>query len=173
MNKNKNQAETFRRLVTPYINTLYKTAFRLTGSNEHAEDLVQDLLVKLYPKTEEIEKIQKLSPWLKKALYRQFIDWIRKRKTRPEGLLSQPEAGVEYMQTDNPDPEVLAQRANDRQRLQEALNRLDPENRSLVLMHLVEGYTLSELEKFFGVSSETLKTRIRRAKINLKNFLKM
>lgn len=66
---------------------------------------------------------------------------------------------------------MLAGRAEDWQRLREALDRLAPETRSLVLMHLVEGYSLAELEEIFGVSSQTLKTRLRRAKIRLKNFL--
>jgi RNA polymerase sigma-70 factor (ECF subfamily) len=48
---------------------------------------------------------------------------------------------------------------------------LGPENRSLVVMHLVEGYTLAELEEFFNVSAETLKTRLRRSKARLKKFL--
>ncbi|MFP4256022.1 MAG: RNA polymerase sigma factor [Desulfobacterales bacterium] len=78
MNKNENQADTFRRLVTPYLNTLYKTAFRLTGSNEQAEDLVQDLLVKLYPKTSELENIRHagidflVSPELAFVFYGQY-----------------------------------------------------------------------------------------------------
>jgi DNA-directed RNA polymerase specialized sigma24 family protein len=38
-------------------------------------------------------------------------------------------------------------------------------------MHLVEGYTLAELEEFFNVSAETLKTRLRRSKARLKKFL--
>ena len=49
--KKSTQAEIFEALLTPHINDLYKTAFRLSGTREAAEDLVQDVLVKLYPKT--------------------------------------------------------------------------------------------------------------------------
>lgn len=170
MSRHVKQAEIFRGLLAPHTSMLYKVALRLAGRSDGAEDLVQDLLVKLYPKTEEMQRIELLSPWLKKALYRLFIDKQRKRARRPRISDNRdPESGD--MHTQNPDPETLVRRAEDWQRLRAALDKLGPENRSLVLMHLVEGYSLAELEEIFGVSSQTLKTRLRRAKTSLKKIL--
>lgn len=171
MDKHTKQAETFRRIVAPHMNTLYRVARRLTGSSYDAEDLVQELLVKLYPKTDEMQKIELLSPWLKKALYRLFIDEKRKQARRPQGLSDRPDTETGDIKSKNPDPEILAMRAKDRQRLAEALDRLEPENRALVLMHIVEGYSLAELEEVFKTGPETLKTRLRRAKTRLKKIL--
>jgi RNA polymerase sigma-70 factor (ECF subfamily) len=163
--------DVFQSLIAPHLGMLYKAAWRLTGRADDAEDLVQELLVRLYPRTREMQKVELLAPWLKKALYRQFIDLQRKRTRRPEHYVHDFEVQVDEMQADNPDPEELAQRSADRQRLRAALQMLGPENRSLVVMHLVEGYTLAELEEFFNVSAETLKTRLRRSKARLKKFL--
>ncbi len=171
MDEHGKRADIFRRLFYPHMNTLYKAALRLTGRADDAEDLVQDLLVKLYPKTEQLQKIEALEPWLKKALYRQFIDGLRKRKTRPENFINASGRPADEMETGDPDPETLAQRAQDRQLVNEALYDLEPENRLLVIMHLVEGYRISELEEIFGIPAQTLKTRLRRAKIRLRNFL--
>ena len=160
-------------MLAPHLDSLYKAAWRLTGRKEDAEDLVQELLTRLYPKTREMQGVELLAPWLKKALYRQFIDMERKRARRPEHFLHASDIQVEEMHTDNPGPELLAQRAGDRQRLRAALHTLDPENRSLVLLHLVEGYTLSELEDVFQVPVQTLKTRLKRAKARLKKILQI
>ena len=52
----------FEQLVEPHLERLYKYAYRLTGQRDEAEDLVQDLLVKLYPRLEEMKQIDKLGP---------------------------------------------------------------------------------------------------------------
>lgn len=171
MPESRKQKDLFQSLVAPHMDTLFRAAWRLTGRADEAEDLVQELLVRLYPKTHQMQQVELLGPWLKKALYRQFIDLERKKARRPENFLDASDFQMDDLQGDNPDPELMAQRAGDRQRLRAALQTLDPESRSLVLMHLVEGYTLAELEETFKVSDQTLKTRLRRAKNRLKKFL--
>lgn len=105
MSRHAKQAEIFRGLVEPYTKTLYRAAWRLTGTPEDAEDLVQELLVRLYPKTKEMQKIEKLLPWLKKALYRLFIDEKRKHARRPRGHTGPPDTDTEEIPANNPDPD--------------------------------------------------------------------
>ena len=171
MKKRSADAEIFEQMLSPHLTALYKTAYRLTGSREDAEDLVQELLVKLYPKTRQMQGVEYLGPWLKKSLYRQFLDERRKQGRRPEHFIQDSKSEVDSMGTNNADPEVFAQRAGDRRHLENALEALSFENRSLVLMHWVEGYTLTEMAEIFEAPSQTLKTRLRRAKIRLKNLL--
>ncbi len=161
----------FQRLVEPHMNSLFQVAWRLTGSSDEAEDLVQDLLVRLYPKTGQMQEVQLLGPWLKKALYRQFLDMQRKKVRRPENFLSASNPQMDDLEAEEGDPVLMAQRAADQRRLRQALRALDPESRSLVLMRLVEGYSLVELEEIFKVPHETVKTRLRRAKAKLKKIL--
>ena len=164
-------AQIFEQMLRPHVITLYKTAYRLTGNREDAEDLVQDLLVKLYPKTREMQAVTYLGPWLKKSLYRQFLDGRRKKERRPEHFVQDVKGEVDSMGANHADPEVFAQRAGDRRRLEEALAAIADESRSLVLMHLVEGWTLAEVAEVSGLPLQTLKTRLRRAKIRLKKLL--
>lgn len=171
MKRRSPDAEIFEQMLSPHVITLYKTAYRLTGSREDAEDLVQDLLVKLYPKTRKMQAVDHLGPWLQKSLYRQFLDKRRKKERRPEHFIQDSKGEVDSMGTSDADPEIFAQRAGDRRRLEKALDALQVESRSLVLMHLVEGYTLSEIAEISGLPLQTLKTRLRRAKIRLKKIL--
>ena len=164
-------AQIFEQMLRAHVITLYKTAYRLTGNREDAEDLVQDLLVKLYPKTREMQAVTYLGPWLKKSLYRQFLDGRRKKERRPEHFVQDVKGEVDSMGANHADPEVFAQRAGDRRRLEEALAAIADESRSLVLMHLVEGWTLAEVAEVSGLPLQTLKTRLRRAKIRLKKLL--
>ena len=171
MNQRKTQAEQFEQLLAPHMNMLYKTAWRLVGSSDEAEDLVQQVLVKLYPKTAKMQTIDRLAPWLKQVLYREFIDNFRKKSRRPENFLSTRGNPIEHFGENEHNPEKLVERAGNAQRVQAALDKLDGDNRALILMHLVEGYTLAELGEIFYAPPETLKTRLRRAKARLKKLL--
>ncbi|MEW6076665.1 MAG: RNA polymerase sigma factor [Thermodesulfobacteriota bacterium] len=157
--------------MTPFMPILFKAAWRLTGRSDEAEDLVQQVLVKLYPKTEEMQAIEHLGPWLKKVLYREFVDGWRKKSRRPEHYLSDSRNDVSALQAEEDNPETLAERASDHQRVREALDALKGSDRTLIIMHLIEGYTVGEMQEFFHAPAETIKTRLRRARNHLKKFL--
>lgn len=171
MRKPKTQAARFEQLVAPHMNTLYKAAWRLVGKAEEAEDLVQQVLEKLYPQTKKMATIEQLGPWLKKVLYREFIDNYRKRVRRPEYYPAEGKDVVENLREPENNPEILVMRAEQHQRVLQALDNLDNDNRALIVMHLAEGYTLAELAEIFQVPAETLKTRLRRARARLKKNL--
>ena len=171
MSKQETRAAIFEGLVVPHMPGLYKTAWRLTGRLDEAEDLVQQVLVKLYPRTEKMQDVERLGPWLKKVLYREFIDGLRKRSRRPEHYLSDTPDDIDVHQAEADAPEDLAIRAADRQRVREALAALKEQDRLLIIMHLVEGYTLTEMNEILHAPVQTIKTRLRRARARLKKNL--
>jgi RNA polymerase sigma factor (sigma-70 family) len=170
-------ASNFEDLLRPHVEYLYRLAWRFTGSNSDAEDLVQDVLVKLFPRTREMLEVERLRPWLARVLYRQYVDVIRKRARSPVVSLV-PDADAE----DNPldavpvvgnGPEEAAERSGLRERLLAALRRLNPEQRAVVVMHDVEGYSLEELEALLETPLGTLKSRLHRARRALRALLPM
>ncbi|MFQ5488882.1 MAG: RNA polymerase sigma factor, partial [Gammaproteobacteria bacterium] len=68
----------FERLLRPHLEQLYRLAYRFTGNATDAEDLVQDLLIKIYPRREELKQVEKLRPWLARVMYNLFIDHKRR-----------------------------------------------------------------------------------------------
>ena len=78
------RATRFEELIRPHVMPLYEAAYRFLGNRSDAEDLVQDLLVKLYPRTDEMGAVRELRPWLMRVLYRQFIDSVRNRSRTPD-----------------------------------------------------------------------------------------
>ena len=171
MDRQNKQAAVFEALVVPHMSMLYKTAWRLTGRPDEAEELVQQVMVKLYPRTVEMQDIERLGPWLKKVLYREFVDAWRKKIRRPEHYLSDTPDDIGVIGADVDNPEALIERASDQQRVRAALDSLREQDRTLIIMHLVEGYTLPELQDFFNEPRETIKTRLRRARGRLKKKL--
>jgi len=163
--------EQFEALLQPHLQQLYKLAYRFTGQRADAEDLVQDIVVKLYPRLQEMQNIEKLSPWLARVLYRHFVDRIRSKQRSPLHLVTEDEPELEQHQDNIPDPAGNTETTLLQSRLQLALEQLNDNQRALVILHDVEGYTLNEIHIMHDVSIGTLKSRLNRARTRLRELL--
>ena len=84
----------FETLLYPHLQRLYRRAYRFTGSRDDAEDLVQDLLIKLLPQEKRLAEVQALAPWLARALYHLYVDDIRRRSRSATSLAATNDADV-------------------------------------------------------------------------------
>ncbi len=169
------QTADFESILRPHMQRLYRVAYRLTGNGDDAEDLVQDVLVKLYPKSKTLLEIEKLGPWLAKVLYRTFLDQQRKNKRSPLSLVVKGQNEefdiIDFQASPSAGPEESTAEKEKRARLQAAINSLNEDQQHLCLLYYVEGYTLAELEEILDTPVGTLKSRIHRARAQLRNFL--
>ena len=161
----------FEQLLQPHLKQLYRLAYRFTGNRDDAEDLVQDLLLKLYPRMQELQSIEKPGPWLARVLYRQYIDRIRRQQRSPVQLMDNEEAVYETHSSSDAQPmEVVDNEFKNRQ-LQQALQQLNEDQRLAIMLHDVEGYSLQEIQQMLDVSQGTLKSRLSRARSKLRENL--
>src|SRR5574341_803556 len=175
--RNRAAASQFENLMRPHVEFLHRLAWRFTGNVADAEDLVQDLLLKLYPRAGELAGVDLLRPWLARVLYRQYVDLVRRRARSPGG---QPVDDAQA-EPDLPDalaaqddgPDDHAERGEWRECLLAALEELNPEQRVVVVMHDVEGYGLEELESILEAPLGTLKSRLHRARRRLRALIGM
>jgi RNA polymerase sigma factor (sigma-70 family) len=167
----------FEEILRPHVELLYRLAWRLTGSTADAEDLVQDVLVKLFSRTRELSAIDKLRPWLARVLYRQYVDLTRQRARSPI-----TQQATETEGDDDPldgiagtadGPEEHAERGELHERILYALGQLNPEQRAVISLHDIEGYSLVELETILETPLGTLKSRLHRARRQLRTLLSM
>lgn len=155
------QAKRFERAIGRELDHLRRLAIRLTGSRADAEDLLQDLMLRLQPRMGEVVALEKPRPWLSRVLYRLFVDDWRRRRSAPEIDASvEPDDGA----GDEVQPEDAFERGLTRARLQSALDRLPAFQREIIIMHDVEGYTLVEVAEITGTPTGTLKSRLHRAR---------
>lgn len=158
--------------MKPYIGHLYRVAYRLTGQQEAAEDLVQDIMLHFYPRLDELKKIASLKPWLTRSLYNRFIDNIRKDKRNPVADALE-DTVLETVTDQSPVPEHEVEQDLMQQRLEHALQQLNEDQRHVVMLHDMEGYTLTELADIMSVPVGTLKSRLHRARNSIRQSLEM
>jgi len=168
--------EAFSALLQPHFSRLYSLAYRLTGTRADAEDLVQDVLLKLYERRAELSAIRHLASWLGRVVYNQFIDYKRRYGRQPltlVGTTTELDAALEASggASQRDDPSRLSSRAQDHKALTLALDKLSEEHRLVLVMHDMEGYRLPELQQITGIAVGTLKSRLHRARARLKSLL--
>lgn len=168
----------FEQLVAPHLQKLYRLAYRFTGQVADAEDLLQDVLAKLYERRDELSSIDSLGPWLSRVLYNQFIDKQRQYARKHLRLVGAPGAAdgapddvLGNLESPEPGPATAAEQEIDITRLGQALAALSLEQRSVVMMHDAEGYKLSEIQRITGVPVGTLKSRLHRARARIRTLL--
>jgi RNA polymerase sigma factor (sigma-70 family) len=161
----------FVALLRPYVEGMYRLAYRFCGCREDAEDLVQDVLLKLYPRFQELRSIENLQSWLATVLYRQFVDRTRHSNRSPVQLTEDgdPPPLAEDRFANQPESLLLNHEAIDH--VQRALLQLNEDQRVLVVLHDVEGYKLTELQQMLDIPIGTLKSRLHRAREQLKKLL--
>ncbi len=166
--RRKDDASSFEVLVMPHVNNLYRLAYHYCGQQSDAEDLVQELLLKLIHRLDEMQKVEKLRPWLAKSLYHLFIDRVRQQQRRPESLL-QPDQleTLQNISDGGRSSEKLVLIDN----IEQALAQLNQKQRLLVVMHDIENYPLAELATIMDTPVGTLKSRLHRSRAKLREIL--
>lgn len=161
----------FEALIRPHLRELYTYAYRLCGNRERAEDVVQDLVTRLYQTRARLDEVEKLRPWLYKSLFRQYLNSRRSESRSPFGYLEADEAALDGLEDVHNTPETLTERHLQRVQLNRALYSLSPEFRDVLVMHDIEGFGVAEVAEILDIPVGTVKSRIHRARHNLRRQL--
>lgn len=168
-------ASEFAELLKPHLDRLYRLAFRLVGNRSDAEDLLQDVLIKLYERRDELTSIAELAPWLSRVLYNRFVDDARKHARKRLAAIDPDTLAEQRGDCDCDDGPLVAetQLAFDISRVRTAVAALSIDHRTVLLMHDAEGYKLEEIQLITGVPVGTLKSRLHRARARLRGLLEI
>ena len=171
-----NAAAEFDHLLRDHVPALYRSAYRWTGTVDRAEDLVQELLVRLYPKLDELRTLDRIRPWALRVMYRIFVDQVRRDRNSPVQFGATPpddggeEEGLELIDPAGGPAELVEQELT-QERVLAAWETLGEEQRVVLSMHDIEDYYLPELAQIMDVPVGTLKSRLHRARAKLRQLL--
>jgi RNA polymerase sigma-70 factor (ECF subfamily) len=165
-------AEAVEALFSRYQRPLFQTALRVLGNSEDAEDAVQDGLLSAYRNLKRFEGRSQFSTWLTRIVINAALMKRRSAKARPAISLDEPPredelAASERFADDGPNPEQVYAGTELREMINENLDQLSPLLRSAFLLREVQGYSTGEAAKKLGVTENTLKARLWRARHQL------
>ena len=163
----------FERLLKPHLDRLYGLAWRLAGNKVDAEDLFQDVLVKVYNKLDALADVEEPGPWLSRVMYNLFVDRPRQLKRQRLHVVSESQLPrgqiAQFAGPENPVRDQ--QRLEKLERLDAALRQLSDDHRLVVLLHDTDGYKISEIQELTGLPEGTIKSRLHRARARLRDIL--
>jgi RNA polymerase sigma-70 factor (ECF subfamily) len=146
---------------------LYTVAYRLTGDHDDAQDLVQEVLLRVRRGLETYEP-GSLEAWLSRITTNAFLDEVRRRRRRPlEVVPDLPEA---VFGTDL-DPDATLARVRLPEDLQQALLALPPEYRAAVVLSDVVGLDYAQVADALHIPPGTVRSRIHRGRARLREAL--
>ncbi len=169
----KGDLEAFNLLVERYQRPLYNLCLRMLGSPQAAEDATQEAFVAAYRSMNSFRGTA-FRAWLFRIAANACYDEMRRRRSRPAVSLDQPH-GEEQRPMDVPHPgpslDEHMERVETARLLQGALSRLPPERRLAIILCDVQGLDYAEIAQVTGASLGTVKSRISRARADLRRLL--
>ncbi len=161
----------FNELVVEYESQVYNLCYRILGGAQAAEDAAQEAFVSAWRNIESFRG-ESFKPWLLRIAANQCRDELRRRGRRPSTSLdSALEAGVPEPPAADPSPEALALTAELSRSLQAALDLLPEDQRTAVVLCDVDGLDYSEIAVAMDTSLGTVKSRISRARLKLRELM--
>jgi len=159
---------TWEEVVTDHSAKVYRLAFRLTGNRHDAEDLTQEVFVRVFRALENF-KPGTLDGWLHRITTNLFLDQARRRsRIRFDGFSDDAEARIPGKE---PGPERSFEFNNLDVDIQAALEELPPDFRAAVVLCDLEGLSYDEVAEALGVKLGTVRSRIHRGRTMLREKL--
>ena len=161
----------FEEIVREYEKTVYNLALRMSGDQEDALDISQEAFIKVYGSLRSFRGESKFSVWLYRIVSNTCLDFLRKRSRRAEESLSAEDGEGEPQEREIRDeryaPEGMLERKLAREALQRGLLALSEEQRKILLLRELQGFSYEEIGRILSLESGTVKSRIFRARKKL------
>jgi len=165
----------FGRLVEQNQGKIYSLCCRMTGNPDDAADLTQEAFLNAWRGLGKFGGQSAFSTWLYRLAANACIDFLRREKRRTALSMTLEDGEDEDYQADLPDerwaPERELERGETRRALQEGLRALSPEHRQVLLLRETEGLSYQEIAQVLDLEEGTVKSRIARARMALKDYL--
>jgi RNA polymerase sigma-70 factor (ECF subfamily) len=164
--------DAFRALVERHSHGAFRLAFRLTGNEQDAEDIVQEGFLRAYRQLGRFESRSNFGTWLHRIIVNCSMDLLRQRQARHErSRVEDPELVMDGLPSEGPGPEHMARSAEIRRRLDASLESLSPLERAAFTLRHYEGRSIEEIGTTLGVRTSAAKHSVFRAVKKLRDAL--
>lgn len=166
--------DAFRPLVERYSRRLFRLAYRMTGNENDAEDLVQETFLKAYHNLGKFEARSNFWTWLYRICANSSLDQLRKRRAQGESQeLDNPDGSLsaDDLTHPSPSPERLLLSAEVQQEMEIAIRRLTPTERTAFVLRHHEGLSIEEISKVLDLRIPAAKNSVFRGVQKLRQAL--
>ncbi len=160
----------FSTLVKKYQKSVHSLAWRIIGDFHIAEEITQDTFLHAYKKLSTLNEPKQFTGWLHVTAKRRCLAWLRKKRMDMQSLESVPEIALEKAAYANYITDLREEEYADyiREVVDDLLQKLPDAERTVVILHYLGEMTCEAIGKYLGVSINTVKSRLSRARNRLR-----
>jgi RNA polymerase sigma-70 factor (ECF subfamily) len=169
----------FAEIVLHYQKKVFNIAYRMLGNMEEAKDLAQEVFISVFESIKSLREEVKFDAWLTQVTLnhcRNRWKYLRRRQYFNSDSLDDPletENGTIPRPIYDPsgNPETLYEKKVIQQIVQRALLKLKEDQRELIVLRDLQGFSYEEIGKMFSLPEGTIKSKLHRARVDLKETL--
>jgi RNA polymerase sigma-70 factor (ECF subfamily) len=165
----------FEELVARYTEPLFKVALRFFNDYDEANDILQQVLVKVYTGLPKVNRELSVRPWIFKIARNVCLDTLKHKRRHPATRFTEMEAVItdwqEQIEGDSPLPEEVMARQETQKIVRAAIASLPIRYREVVALRSGSDLTFAEIGEALGMPENTVKTYFHRAKQLLRKKL--
>jgi RNA polymerase sigma-70 factor (ECF subfamily) len=161
-------------LIARYLKPIYSFVYKYIGDNAKAEDITQEVFIKVWKNIKKFDRKKSFKTWIFTIAKNTAIDWQRKKKSIPLSKFEDEKGRnsiTEKLEDLSLLPDELFERKNIAEILKLTMKRLAPDQRTILLLRYDEHLKFREIAEILNEPLQTVKSRHRRAVINLKELL--
>lgn len=167
--------DAFAALVSAYEGKIYNLALRYLGNREDAMDASQEVFLRVFRFLPGFQEESGFSTWIYRIGVNVCKDMLAKRTKRGELPLEIPDEEEDYRTAEvadsRYDPEAIVEQADLRESLAEAIGQLPQQQREMIVLRDIQGLSYEEIGQVLSLEAGTVKSRLSRARENLRKKL--
>jgi RNA polymerase sigma-70 factor (ECF subfamily) len=162
--------EALGQLYDRYQTSVYRTAYAITGDSEVANDLLQDVFLRLYRFADHIDPQRPLEPWLYRMTVNLSYTWIK----RSQRWIQPLEDFMEWLVgSETASADSITEQNDDWNQVQSAILSLPLQQRMVVVLYYLDDLSLQEISEILNIPLGTVKSRLHYGRLALRQKLGM
>ncbi len=166
----------FELLMEEHFKKIYNIAFRIAGNADDASDMTQEVMLKLFRNIGTFNGNSKFSTWVYRVATNTCLDELKKIRRRSaysiDNTTDTGDGEILYEVEDtSPTPDIIAEKKELSGIVAKAIKALSDDHRAVIVLRDIQGFSYEETAKILGCSEGTVKSRISRARAQLKKIL--
>ena len=156
--------EAFTNLVETYQKPVYNLCYRMLGDPEAAEDAAQETFLKVYQNLARYDRQRSFATWLLSIAAHHCIDKLRRKRFNSVSIDEDEEGQTDIPDRSATDPESETAKRQERERLHNCLQSLDPTDRAAVILRYWQDCSELEIAQSLKLTVPAVKSRLHRAR---------
>ena len=160
--------EAFKSRVLPVKNKLYRFAFRLLNDDSEAQDVVQEVLIKVWSRHDTLDELDNMEAWCMRVTRNLSYDKIKARKRKPTDSISE---GYDTTESNDSTPYHTAETKDMMKAIRQLMKRLPEKQRQVMQLRDIEGYSYKEIGEILEMDMNQVKINLFRARKQVRESL--